>query len=154
MSLSSKSANVAVALASVPMAWGGETMNALFSTMLGLSGVALARTVFINREVRQTGQRLHLSDTLPLTLTAMLITGVIIWDRQLGLSMSVFTGLGVGWTAILLLDVVGAGVLNVLRRSLGQPPAIPEPPKQYPENIPPDIERLLRKLDGEKDREI
>ena len=49
----------------------------------------------------------------------MLIAGVVIWDRKTGLSMSVFIGLGVGWTAILLLDVIGAWMLKTGRRIAG-----------------------------------
>lgn len=89
------------------------------SVCLGLAGVALARQVFIGRERRKTGRKQPMRDTIPLTLCAMLVTGVIIYDRQLGFSTAVFTGLGVGWSAILLLEIFGAGVLKWGRRVFG-----------------------------------
>jgi hypothetical protein len=83
--------------------------------MLGLMGVILARTVFIQRETLATGRKLSFRETLPLTMTAMLITGVVIWDRNLGKSTATLLGLGVGWTAIVILDVIGMRILNTFK---------------------------------------
>lgn len=113
MNVSTKVAGVAV-IASSGLS-GGLTEKAI-SVALGLAGVALARQVFINKERRRTGTKQPVSETMPLTLCAMLVTGVIIYDKQLGLSMSVFAGLGVGWTAILLLDVLGGWALKTGKR--------------------------------------
>lgn len=116
-----------------------DRLEALLSVGLGLAGVALARQVFITKERRRTGAQPPWSETFPLTLVAMLITGVLIWERRFGLSLSVFTGLGVGWTAILLLDVVGAWVLKTGRRILG----VTE--EDLP--IPQEQKDLVRRLD-------
>lgn len=113
MNISTKTAAVAVVASSVA---SGDPTERIISVILGLAGVALARQVFISKERRRTGQKQPLGETLPLTLCAMLVTGVVVWDRDLGLSLSVFTGLGVGWTAILLLDVFGAWVLKTGKR--------------------------------------
>lgn len=113
MNLSTKAAAGAVVASSVLS--GGLAEKAI-SVSLGLAGVALARQVFLSKEKRRTGMKQPMSESLPLTLCAMLVTGVVIWDRELGLSMSVFTGLGVGWTAILLLDVLGGWVLKTGKR--------------------------------------
>jgi hypothetical protein len=134
-----KTATAAVTVSGVPLAITGDTAQALLSVALGLSGVALARTVFINKERRRTGQVQPMRETLPLTLTAMLVTGVVIWDKQFGPSLSVFTGLGVGWTAILLLDVIGAWLLKTGRRIAGVTPE--------ELGIPRDQIRLLKRLD-------
>lgn len=113
MNLSTKAAAAAVVASS---AVSGGLTEAAISVCLGLAGVALARQVFLSKEKRRTGLKQPLSESLPLTLCAMLVTGVVIYDRRLGLSMSVFTGLGVGWTAILLLDVLGGWVLKTGKR--------------------------------------
>ena len=113
MNLSTKASAAAVVASSV--ASGGLTEKVI-SVCLGLAGVALARQVFINKQRRSSGQKAPISETLPLTLCAMLVAGAIIYDRELGLSMSVFTGLGVGWTAILLLDVLGGWVFKTSKR--------------------------------------
>lgn len=100
-------------LASVPVTAAlGHPGDAVISLILGLLGVLLARTVFVDRENRKLGRRQRLRETLPLTLTAMLISGVVIWDNQMGFSTAAFTGIGVGWTAILLLDVIGRRIID------------------------------------------
>lgn len=136
MNVSSKTAGGLV-LASAALS--PDASSGLASVALGLLGVALARQVFISKERRRTGERQPWTETLPLTLVAMLITGVIVWDRRYGLSISVFIGLGVGWTAILLLDVLGAWVLRTLRRVAGVTDAdIP---------LPAEHRELVRRLD-------
>lgn len=139
MTTSNKLTIAAVAISSFNAASISEGM---VSVCLGLAGVALARQVFIGRERRQTGRKQPFRDTFPLTLCAMLVTGVIVYDRQLGFSMAVFTGLGVGWSAILLLEILGAGMLKWGKRVFGvEIDDIKE--------TPPDMRRLLRELDEE-----
>lgn len=128
--------------------------NGLVSLGVGLIGVALARWVFVNREQRRLGRKERWQETLPLTLTAMLIAGVIIWDRDLGLSGAAFTGLGVGWAAVLLLDVMGERILLMLGG--GRPKALP-PLADWSGNsgkllpgdvdVPRDMARKLDELD-------
>jgi hypothetical protein len=96
----------------------------LVSLTVGLVGVWLARWVFVNREERRLGKRQSWRETLPLTLLAMLVTGVTILERGFGLSASAFTGLGVGWVAVVILDVFGARVLALFQAG----PASPIPP--------------------------
>lgn len=141
MGVSTKAAGGAV-LASMASSTGWT--EGAISVVLGLSGVALARQVFLTKERRRTGQKAPVGETLPLTMCAMLVSGVIIWDRQLGLSMSVFTGLGVGWSAILLLDVLGAWILKTGKRIF-----------QVTDDelgITPEQRRLIEKLDEKEKR--
>lgn len=134
--------------------------DGLVSMAVGLLGVSLARWVFVNREVRRLGRRETWRETLPLTLTAMLIAAVIIYDRKLGLSGAAFVGLGVGWVAVLILDILGERALAVFRTMLGAGPA---QPSQFPPqadhsghdgqltgedvDLPPDMEDKLVKID-------
>lgn len=96
--------------------------DGLVSLGVGLIAVWLARWVFVGRENRKLGKPQGWKDTLPLTLVGMLIAGVVIHDRQLGLSAAAFVGLGVGWAAVLLLDVFGERVINMLRAGFAVPP--------------------------------
>lgn len=133
--------------------------DGLVSLAVGLLGVALARWIFVNREVRRTSQPQAWTEQLPLTLMAMLVTGVLIWDRQLGLSSSAFLGLGVGWVAVLLLDIFGDRVLTVFRGSLQGGPANPNMPPQADHSgrdglmdeevtfLPPDMRDQLKRID-------
>lgn len=89
--------------------------DGLVSLGVGLIGVVLARWVFVNRENRLLPRRQPWRETLPLTLVAMLVTGVLVYDREFGLSMAAFTGLGVGWAAVLLLDVLGDRITAAFR---------------------------------------
>lgn len=147
----------AVMLASqiITFRWGWP--HGLTSLIVGLIGVVLARWVFVGRENRRIGRPQRWNDTLPLTFVAMLITGVIIMDRELGLSTAAFTGLGVGWAAVLILDVLGERVINMLRAGF----AIQVPPevkhvadasghdgKMLDErNVPTDMMDSLEKID-------
>jgi hypothetical protein len=101
----------------------------LLSLAVGLLGVVLARWVFVNREQRRSGRRERWSETLPVTLIAMLIVGVLINDRTLSLSAAAFLGLGVGWVTVLLLDIFGDRIIAALRAGLGVGPASPKFPK-------------------------
>ncbi len=85
--------------------------EAMISLSVGLLGVTLARWVFVNREHRSLPKPQRWNETLPLTLVAMLITGALIWDKNYSISMSAFIGLGVGWSAVVLLDVLGDWVI-------------------------------------------
>ena len=113
----------AVIIASGVVALIKDVPQGMVSLAVGLIGVALSRWVFVNREVRRTSQRQPWKETLPLTLVAMLVTGVLITDRQLSVSASAFLGLGVGWVAVLLLDVFGDRILMVFKSQLSAGPA-------------------------------
>lgn len=95
--------------------------DGIVSMGVGLWGVVLARWVFVNRENRRLPGRQSWRETLPLTLVAALITGVIIHDQQLGLSAAAFTGLGVGWAAVLLLDILGERIVAAFRAGFAMP---------------------------------
>lgn len=98
-------------------------MDAGFISLgVGLLGVVLARWVFVNREQRRLGRRESWRETLPLTLVAMLISAVIIWDRKMGLSSSAFVGLGVGWATVLLLEIAGVRIQQFIQAMLGAAP--------------------------------
>lgn len=98
----------------------------LVSLGVGLIGVALARWVFVNKEQRKNGRKEQWHEWLPLTLTAMLITAVIIYDRALSISASAFVGLGTGWAAVILLEVMGDRLTAMVRAATGlQPTATP-----------------------------
>ena len=98
--------------------------DGLVSLAVGLWGVALARWVFVNRENRRLPRHQSWRETLPLTLVAALVASVVIIDRDLGLSAAAFTGLGVGWTAVLLLDLFGERITAAFRAGF----AMPTPP--------------------------
>lgn len=95
--------------------------DGLVSLGVGLWGVVLARWVFVNRENRRLPRRQPWQETLPLTLVAMLIASVVIIDQELGLSAAAFTGLGVGWVAVLLLDVFGERIMAAFRAGFAIP---------------------------------
>lgn len=131
----------------------------LVSLGVGLVGVWLARWVFVGRENRRLGKPQRWNDTLPLTLVAMLIAGVVIYDRQLGVSAAAFVGLGVGWVAVLLLDILGERITNMLRAgfAVGQPKHVEEHldlsgnrGRMLDEtDLPPDMTDKLQKLESE-----
>lgn len=113
----------AVMLGSSVVAIANGFPTGLVSLGLGLWGVVLARWVFVNRENRRLPRKQPWRETLPLTLVAMLIAAVIIHDRELGLSAAVFVGLGVGWTAVLLLDLFGERITAAFRAGFAVPTA-------------------------------
>lgn len=116
------SGTVAVAGYSAAIGISGDLAQAAASLGVGLLGVTLARTVFVDRENRRLRRRQTFRETGPTTGVAMLIASVVILDRSLGLSGAALTGLGVGWTAMLLLDVIGKRVLDGLRAGLAIQP--------------------------------
>lgn len=136
--MSAKAAASAVVASAPVTAMTSGTSEALLSVALGLMGVVLARTVFVDRENRKLQRKQSFRETAPLTAVAMLIAGVWIWDQKLGLSMAVFTGLGVGWVAILLLDILGKRVIAALRALLSADPQ---------ETLPPEMKSRLSELD-------
>lgn len=101
----------------------------MVSLVVGMLGVALARWVFVNRQYRETSRTQRWNETVPLTLVAMLVAGVLIYDRRFGVSTSAFVGLGVGWTAVLLLDVLGDWILSKMKVLMSAGPADPSFPK-------------------------
>lgn len=141
---------------------GFDRLEGFVALGVGLVGVALARWVFVNREHRKFGRRAPWGETVPLTLVAMLITGVIVHDRELGLSAAAFTGLGVGWTAVVLLDLLGDRVISFFRGNLSAGPADANFPPQADlsghdgtiddrlADTPEDMIDSLRQLDREE----
>lgn len=134
----------------------GAMDRAVISVVVGLFGVFLARTVFVDRENRRLQRKQSWRETWPVTGVAMLIAGVWIWDAKPSLSMAAFTGLGVGWVAVLLLDILGKRVTDGLRALLGitpddtslpktVAPAAPLTPAQR--DIPPDMAALVDAID-------
>ena len=130
----------------------------LVSLALGLLGVVLARWVFVNREQRRLGRKESWRETLPITLVGALVAGVVIWDRQLGLSSAAFVGLGVGWATVLILEVAGHRISQAMQTLLGHHPPPDFPPmadlsghdgKLLPEDIdtPQDMAELVDKID-------
>lgn len=113
----------------------------MISLALGLLGVLLARTVFLDRQNQKLGRRQTWRETIPLTLVAMLIAGVVIIDRQLGFSAATFAGLGIGWTAILILDVIGKKILDPASTIASLAPNLIKP---TPEDMVDAIERIDR----------
>lgn len=149
-------------LASNYVAISSSVPDGLVSLGVGLIGVALARWVFVNREVRRTNKKEKWTETLPLTLVAMLIAGVMILDRELSVSASAFLGLGVGWAAVLILDVLGERVIATLRGALQGGPAQPIPPTadlsghdgiidSGVAEIPEDMKQLVAKAENSLD---
>lgn len=138
---------------SAPVTWAtaGATQT-IISLVIGLTGVWLSRTVFVNRENRRLERPATWRETLPITLSACLIAGVLIVDRHLGISASAFVGLGTGWTTVLILELFGDRILNAMRVLAGgdpMPPSVPKGPvgEERMSNLPEDMERLLREID-------
>lgn len=94
-----------VASSALPWIFNGPS-DGLISLGLGLLGVLLARTIFVNRENRALGRRQPWRETLPITLAACLIAGGMIWDGHLLYSKAIFTGIAVGWTTIVVIDKI------------------------------------------------
>lgn len=124
---------VAAVAASAPvtLATGGGIPTTIISLAVGLVGVWLARIVFVNRENRRLEKPAPWQETLPITLAGCLIAGAIIWDRELGISAAAFTGLGVGWTTVLILEFFGDRIIAGMRAAAGLEP------KPVPEQRPP-----------------
>ena len=136
----------------------GSIPAGLVSLAVGLLGVVLARWVFVNREQRRLGRKESWRETLPITLVGALVAGVIIWDRQMGLSSAAFVGLGVGWATVLILEVAGARVSQAAQSLLGVHPPPSFPPRadlsghdgklrSEEVEVPPDMAKLVDKLD-------
>lgn len=104
----------------------------------------LARTVFVDRQNAALGRRQTFRETLPLTLAAMLIAGVVIVDRDFGFSAATFTGLGIGWTAIVLLDVIGKRIL----RALDPSSTVAQDAPNLLKPTPPDMSDALDRIDA------
>ncbi len=145
----------AAVVASTPITWAVSGPNdGLISLGLGLLGVLLARIIFVNRENRALGRVQSWWETLPITGAALLIAGGIIWDQHLLYSKAIFTGLGVGWGALVALNAISKAIVpggpanrdpeagagepdpaphlseTAIRRSLResyQPPLVPHP---------------------------
>ena len=98
---------------------GADTVHTLVSVAVGLVGVVLARAVFLTRQKRQTGHGEPWRDTLPMTLAAMLLTCVLIFDRHLDVSSAAVIGLGLGTVAVVMLDILGERALAMLRTLFG-----------------------------------
>lgn len=94
----------------------------------GLVSVWVARLVFIDRENRRLQRRQAWRETVPVTLVAMLIAGAFIRQNDLSMASAIYTGLGVGWVAVVLLDLLGQKVTDALRAALGGGPADPRLP--------------------------
>jgi hypothetical protein len=143
---------VAAVAASAPVTLATAGISAtLVSLSVGLIGVWLARIVFVSRENRRLEKPTPFLSTLPVTLAACLIAGAVIWDQHLGISASVFVGLGTGWTTVLILEFAGDRLLNSLRVLMGGEahPVVPLRPQNqevYP-NVPDDMADLLRQAD-------
>lgn len=141
-------------MAGVPTtaAAAGAAYAPLISLGLGLSGVVLARIVFVDRESRRTKRRQSFGETAPLTGIAMLIAGTAIWDRHLGFSLAALTGIGTGWTAILLVDMLGKKVLQMFGGE-GPPKEVDLRDMREPGNgrslhdLPDDMDAALDLLD-------
>jgi F0F1-type ATP synthase assembly protein I len=119
-----------VAVSSGVLAVGKGIPEGMVSLVVGLIGVALARWVFVNKQYRETARPQRWGETIPLTLVAMLVAGVLIWDRKFSVSTSAFVGLGVGWTAVLLLDILGDWILTKAKAMFSAGPADPKFPKR------------------------
>ncbi len=131
----------AAVVASTPVTWLFAGANdGLISLGLGLLGVLLARTIFVNRENRVLGHRQPWTDTLPITLAACLIAGGIIWDGHLLYSKAIFTGIAVGWTTIVAIEKISR-IVNP--GEVGRP-AAPAPAAE-PDRAKPGLSRSLRK---------
>lgn len=137
--------------------------DGIVSIGVGLWGVVLARWVFVNRENRALLRRQNWRETTPLTLVAMLITGVVVHDQALGLSAAAFTGLGVGWAAVLLLDILGERIVAAFRAGFAV--QVPQEVKRADisghdgkvrdadVDLPPDMLHALEQLDHEPGRD-
>lgn len=115
----------AVVVVSQGVALVGSVPEGLISMAVGLVGVALARWVFVNKEQRRSGKRETWDEWLPLTLVAMLVSAVVIYDRRLGVSAAAFIGLGAGWAAVILLELMGERLTASIRAGLGLGPSVP-----------------------------
>lgn len=138
----SKVAAGAVAASTPIVAAFASQGEALISLALGLVGVLLSRMVFVDRQNAKLGRRQSLRETIPLTLVAMLIAGVVIIDRNFGFSAATFTGLGIGWTAIVLLDVIGKRILDPSSIVIQEAPNLLKP---VPEDMVETTERIEQK---------
>lgn len=147
-----KPAPEAAVLVSTPLPWilGGAS-DGLISLGLGLTGVMLARTIFVNRENRALGRRQPIRETLPVTLAACLIAGGIIWDGHLLFSKAIFTGIAVGWTTIVAIEKISR-IVNPAEaaRSVHVPSTLPLLDDEKARPLPPsnpEHDALLRRLD-------
>jgi hypothetical protein len=86
---------------------------------LGLLGVWLARTVFVDQENRKLRRRQKLRETMPLTLAGMLVVGSFLWDANTTLAKASLFGLSVGYGTMLILKMLGRMAPGLARAIAG-----------------------------------
>lgn len=151
-------APVAVSLSTSYALLDAGWVQSLISLAAGLIAVWVARLVFITRENRQLHRQQTWRETVPLTVVAMLIAGAFIWQNSLKASTAIYVGLGVGWVAVILLDILGQRVMETLRTALGGGPASPALPPAADisgndgvvtsAEIPPSMAEILDRIDA------
>lgn len=150
-----------IALTSGAVGAASGATDGLINLGFGLLGVVLARWVFINKENRRLQRREDWNHTLPLTLVAMLIAGVLIWDREMRLSFAVFTGLGSGWATVAILDLLGEKATSFFEALRGIAPRPGFPPSadfsgedgkltKGDRDIPDDMKARLEEMKDER----
>ena len=106
-----------------PILAGAQDLKQLLGSLgAGLVGVWLARTIFNERENKRLRRQQTFRETAPITAMGMLLVGVWIVDHKPGLSAAAIAGLGVGWVAVLLLDIIGKRIIDVVRAALAVKP--------------------------------
>jgi hypothetical protein len=155
---------------SIPVAGAAQAAGLDYELTLalvfGVIAVVLARIIWIDRDNRATGRRATVRDTLPLTLVATIVYVALAVDWNLNFQKGVSVGLGVGWTAPLLADIMGDKILAVLApdrirrsdpRATGDDAranidAAAEHLVHQQQDLPPEIDDLAKKL-GDIDRQ-
>jgi hypothetical protein len=90
------------------------------SILLGVLGVILARLVYVDAENKKLGRRQTVRETMPLTMVALLIAGPFIWKHRDAITVTPLLGLGIGWSALLLLKLAGTAVAAGGRAFVGE----------------------------------
>jgi hypothetical protein len=111
--------------------------------------VFTARVVFQDREAERTHQRQSWRKTLPITMAAMLIEIAFVVQQNLNLPSAIFTGLGVGWVTVLLLDLFGERIIDIVKAAIGtkQQAFMPLPPTTSLGDLPQDMKDDLSRID-------
>ena len=104
----------------------------------------VARMVYIDQENKRLGRKQTIGETLPLTIVALLIAMPFVWKHREEITIAPLIGLGVGYSALLLLKLIGRATI-VAARTMAQEVALSlsDTPVPRKRDADPDDQRRI-----------
>ena len=120
------------------------TLYNIITLALGMIGVIVARMVYIDQENKRLGRKQTIGETLPLTIVALLIAMPFVWKHREEITIAPLIGLGVGYSALLLLKLIGRATI-VAARTMAQEVALSlsDTPVPRKRDADPDDQRRI-----------